>query len=251
MDRILPTSGPRRGPPRTIRRIVKIPICLLALVIAGCAETTKFQKIDQGPAPPTSAQVLLMEPDVQLSELTAGGLEEPRADWTDIARENIAKAVAETLRTRQDTLLRYQPPKNDLEKEHLHAQLVKLHEAVGESILIHKYTPAYQLPTKTGRLDWTLGSSTSSLHEDYGADYALFVYIRDSYSSSGRVAAIVVAALLGAQLRGGLQVGFASLVDLRSGQVVWFNRLLRTTGDLRTLAPAREAVKVLLEGVPL
>ncbi len=192
-----------------------------------------------------------MEPDVQLSELTAGGLEEPRADWTDIARKNIAKALAETLHRRQDTLLRYQSPKDDWEKLHLHTQLVKLHEAVGESILIHKYTPAYQLPTKTGKLDWSLGKNTSSLHEEYGADYALFIYIRDSYASSGRAAAIVVAALLGVGLPGGLQVGFASLVDLRSGQVVWFNRLLRGTGDLRTLSPAMEAIGALLEGVPL
>jgi hypothetical protein len=168
-----------------------------------------------------------------------------------MARKNIAKALAETLRRRQDTLLRYQPPKDDWEKQHLHAQLVKLHEAVGESILIHKYTPAYQLPTKTGKLDWSLGKNTSSLHEEYGADYALFIYIRDSYASSGRAAAIVVAALLGVGLPGGLQVGFASLVDLRSGQVVWFNRLLRGTGDLRTLSPAMEAIGVLLEGVPL
>ena len=44
---------------------------------------------------------------------------------------------------------------------------------------------------------------------------------------------------------GGQQVGFASLVDLNSGQVVWFNRLARETGDLRTADEAAETDKAL------
>ena len=49
-----------------------------------------------------------------------------------------------------------------------------LREAVGETILIHKYLPGYQLPTKVGRFDWTLGDHVKALREQHGADYALF-----------------------------------------------------------------------------
>jgi hypothetical protein len=41
-------------------------------------------------------------------------------------------------------------------------------------------------------------------------------------------------------------VGFASLVDLKTGDIVWFNRLVRAQGDLRTPAAAAETVKALV-----
>jgi hypothetical protein len=38
-------------------------------------------------------------------------------------------------------------------------------------------------------------------------------------------------------IMGGVQSGFASLVDLRTGDIVWFNQLGRATGDLRSRSP--------------
>jgi hypothetical protein len=109
----------------------------------------------------------------------------------------------------------------------------------------------FALPTKAERFDWTLGTDVRQLKDEFAADYALFVYMRDSYASSGRVAVIVIGALLGATVSGGVQVGFSSLVDLRTGEVVWFNRLVSGTGDLRTPVPARRAVEILLADLPL
>jgi len=54
----------------------------------------------------------------------------------------------------------------------------------------------------------------------------------------------------GVILTGGVQVGYASLVDLETGQVVWFNRLARAQGDLREPQPARESMDALLQGFP-
>jgi hypothetical protein len=47
------------------------------------------------------------------------------------------------------------------------------------------------------------------------------------------------------------QQGFASLVDLETGDVVWFNHLFSTVGDLREPEPARDAIDTLLEGSPV
>jgi hypothetical protein len=55
--------------------------------------------------------------------------------------------------------------------------------------------------------------------------------------------------LLGGDIGGGMQVGVASLVDLRTGQVVWHNLLVDQTGDLRNPAGARETADDLLKGV--
>ena len=59
-----------------------------------------------------------------------------------------------------------------------------------------------------------------------------------------------VMALFGVGLVGGAQVGYASLVDLRTGQVLWFNRLARLSGDLREPEKATETLEALLENFP-
>ena len=64
------------------------------------------------------------------------------------------------------------------------------------------------------------------LQEKTGARYAVFIYVRDSYASAERKAAMVAMAMLGVGLTGGAQIGYASLVDLETGRVLWFNRLL-------------------------
>lgn len=83
-----------------------------------------------------------------------------------------------------------------------------------------------------------------------GADYALFVWVRDSYASAERKAAMIAMALLGVGISGGAQVGYASLVDLRDGRVVWFNDLRRGHGDLREMESAIETAEALLKGFP-
>ena len=150
-------------------------------------------------------------------------------------------------------LLRYK--KNERGSENSvaerHQQIVKLHEAVGNTILLHKYNALFALPTKEDRFDWTLSDATAVLRRDYGADYALFVFMRDSFTSGGRAAYIFAAAFLGIVVPAGRQMGFASLVDLDSGDIVWFNHLESGGGDLRDPSRARDAVESLLSEFPI
>ena len=134
-------------------------------------------------------------------------------------------------------------------------QLIKLHGVVGNSILIQRYRPELMLPTKRKikTLDWSLGQAVRPLRKRYDADYALFIFVRDSYATEGRAALMMVTAILSMGRfipGGGAQIGFASLVDLQSGEIVWFNPLARAEGDLRTAGPAKETVKQLLTGLP-
>ncbi len=194
-----------------------------------------------------------MPADVELSVLTASGLEEPHAEWTETGRQNVVAALKDELTERNiktvsygdDSSASYQIAADD-------EQLVKLHEAVGSSIMLHKYVPNYALPTKRERFDWTLGDGVQSLRDSHDADYALFVHARDSFSSDGRVAMNILFAILpGPAPQGGRQTAFASLVDLNSGEIVWFNVLQSTVGDLRDPKQAREAVSHLLDSSPL
>lgn len=235
-----------RPPERT--RLAPVFAALAMFAAAGCAQTSVLRASDlkQLPAP---VRVLVMPPDVELSELTAGGLLEPKADWTQQAKAHVIGALREELQARGTPVV-YQPPTNSPEEEAAYTQFVKLHDAVGGAILVHKYIYVHRLPTKEGKFDWSLGRGVGRLREQAGADYALFVFLRDSYSSPGRVVLIVGAALLGVVFPGGQQHGFASLVDLRTGNIIWFNRLLDPGGDLRTPEPARKAIKTLLTDLP-
>ena len=130
------------------------------------------------------------------------------------------------------------------------AQLNALHGAVAESVFLHHTLGMLKLPTKNDVLDWSLGEAVQPLHARTGADYALFFWIRDSYASAERKAAMVAMALFGVGIPGGSQIGYASLVDLRDGRVVWFNVLRRASGDLREAKPAEETLEALLKSFP-
>ena len=228
--------------------------CLLLLAAAaalsGCVATTALKRPDL-PAPSPGLKVLVMSPDVELSEVTAAGLEEPNAQWTAQGRHNVAESLSRFMGSRKVSLVSYREPEAGTDAARAHVQLQKLHEAVGVTILNHKYNQAAALPTKADGFDWTLGSDAERLREEFGADYALFLFLHDSYASGGRVAMMVVMAAFGVGIHGGIQRGFASLVDLRNGNIAWFNLLVRGTGDLRTQESAEDAVTTLLAEVPL
>ena len=191
---------------------------------------------------PTGARIVLMPVDVELYEVSGGGSVEPRADWTSAAAAHITTAL---LRSRLGPGAHPMPGETDAAL----TRVMQLHRAVSSAVVIHHYG-SLKLPTKRG-LDWSLGPEASLLAEHGAADYALFVWMRDSYASAARKATIAVAAAVFLPVFGGAQSGYASLVELRSGRIVWFNRLSRMSGDLRDQAAAQETVAALLDGFPL
>jgi len=190
-------------------------------------------------------RIVMIEPDVQLMELDAGGILEPRADWTKAAQTFIDRDLrAHFAKTGAELVNADRPTPRDI-------QLVKLHTVVAKAILTHLYNRDASLRNKARARDWTLGPGTNEMRDRYGADYALFVFVRDSYSTANRQWVEVLGNLAGAHLDTAVQEGFASLDDLRNGNIVWFNRLITTYGDLRTEEPAQLAVDALIKDMPL
>lgn len=221
-------------------------MAVLGAWLCGCATTVKVADNANFQWTSPTKRVLLVQPDVQLSEMTAGGMLEARADWTKLAQDFISRYTTDLLRRKSIELVTADktPSARDI-------QVVKLHGVVGQAVLTHLYIDGFKLPSKGKALDWTLGPGTNGLRDAYGSDYALFVYVRDSYTSAGRMLMMLGAAMFGVGIQGGTQVGFASLVDLRTGNIVWFNRIANSTGDLRTPAPAKKTVDDLLKELPL
>lgn len=230
----------------TVQR--KLTIAVLVLLGLSACSTARVNVADDLNIQWAEGQkrVLLVEPDVQLGELTAGGGFEPRADWTQSAQRYITAEASHILRTQNIDLVTIDKLEDPRE-----FQLSKLHGVVGQTALLHLNAPAYALPNKENAMDWTLGPGTNVMRDRYNADYALFMYVRDSYTTAGRALMMIGAAVLGVGMQGGTQVGYTSLVDLRTGDIIWFNLLTSSSGDLRTLEPAQKVVQNLLQGLPL
>jgi hypothetical protein len=240
-------------------RKVGIALALaLSVAAAGCVQTRQIADVHFTP-PQGDYDLLVMRPDVTVNALTTGGMAQPRADWTEQARANLITAL-KTQQSQQGGKVLVLDRRNQLPNvsEQTVADLERLHQAVGQSIALHKFMGA-ALPTKRGKgLDYTLGRDAVELGRKTGYDYALFVYAEDNIASTGRTALQVLGiagCVVGfcAPSGGGNQFAYASLVDLRTGEVVWFNVLQTgsqlpgvTFGDIRKPEGAAQMIDRLL-----
>jgi hypothetical protein len=235
-----------------VRRVMPA-VAVLLLCLAGCA--TQKQQTSAGYVPPAgSYKLIVMRPDIAVSVLTMGGQTEQREDWTNTARENVLAALRKQQASRGGaTHIALTSGEAGGDTATI-VELNKLHEVVGQSVLLHKFSPGLALPSKKGVFDWTLGELATQYGTQSGYDYALFLYARDSFSSGGRAAIQAVGALgciVGFCVipAGGSQQAFASLVDLKTGNVAWFNYVQSATGDIRTPEGAEVLVTRLLQSM--
>ena len=231
------------------------------LALSACVQTKQYADVAFAP-PQGDYRLLVMRPDVTVGSVTTGGMVEPRADWTETARANLIAALKAQQASRGGNVFILEK-RDGLASRGVDAdtvaELERLHYAVGSSIALHRYSGAH-LPTKRGRgLDWTLGEDAVALGRKTGFDYALFLHAEDSFASTGRVALQVlgvagcVVGFCAPNIGGGGQFAYASLVDLRTGEVVWFNVLQAGTqiaginmGDIRKPEGAAQMVERLL-----
>jgi len=212
--------------------------------LCGCAVSRQATPptAGGGEAIAAGARVLLIESDIKFYVITAGGVAEPQPDWTETARTNFVSATRRELAAHGHDLVTTNP---DAPDERL-ISYEKLHQAVAQTIAIWNG----RLPAKHGRFDYSLGPGVSFMKERYGADYALFVTYHDARASGGQQAKAIIAGLFGVYgVNVGGQSGYASLVDLTSGDVVWCRFVGVGTGDLREPAGADKTVSVLFEGM--
>lgn len=229
-------------------------VCLCVLpsavtpVIARAETLKTFIKIDK---PSEGAPLLLVTPEVSLTLLTAGGVQEPRADWSKAAQGHLSAAITTALKTKkyavsEVALDTYEDPRA--------LQMLKLNDEVVSAIAMQS-VPALRLPTKT-TFEWTLGEGAQSLipttQTPNAPHYALFLNCKGSYQSSAKAALNVGMALLGGPMQFGGQGLQATLVDLRTGQVVWYQFSMVGSGtDIREAEGAVTAVEKLFKDLPL
>lgn len=230
-----------------------------AVPLSACVQTRQFADVQFTP-PQGDYKLLVLRPDVTVGSLTTGGMVEPRADWTEQARSNIVAALRSQQATRggKVQIIERRTELRGVGEQEL-ADVERLNFAVAQSIVLHKYLGDY-LPTKRGKgLDWTLGEDAVRLGRKTGYDYALFMHAEDQVASTGRVVLGVLGAagcfvgFCAPNIGGATQLSYASLVDLKTGEVIWFNVVRAGSevpgikfGDLRTPQGAAQLVERLL-----
>jgi hypothetical protein len=230
---------------------------LMCVAVAACtttdskrAEFAKPQTINPG------AKVLVIKPDVELVMLLASGLEEPKADWSKAGADNLVAGIDAQLTQRGHSRAGAVVDPATMTEGRV-GQLLRLHDAVAQSILVFHHGGGRILPTKRNSYDWTIGEGARELAAATGADYALFTLARGSYASGGRTAMAVVGVLgmfagVGVNVPMGGQQVLTLLVDLKTGQVLWSQVASAGPGvDMREAQGAQTLIASILKEAPL
>ncbi|MDB5696136.1 MAG: hypothetical protein JWN21_1679 [Sphingomonas bacterium] len=237
------------------RKLVAASLCV-ALVTAAPVAAQERTAVKEGFTLPAKSgkTILVFRPAVSVGAQSTGGMFEPNADWTDKARANIATALGKRQASLGNTIV--QAPEAYGEQAQLVEEYTALFGAVARAVVTYQFFKGNRLPTKkrdnkAGVFDWSLGEGVRKLPGAQTADYALFIYNKDAYGSTGRKILQIVALLgPGIAVKSGEHIGYAGLVDLKTGDVLWLNADGAMGGDVREVDGAEKRVGQLLEEFP-
>ena len=230
-------------------------ILLFGATLGAPVQAQERSAVRQGfVLPPQSGKtILVLRPSVRVAEQSTGGLPEPRAEWTDRARVHIDAALVELQRQLGNRVIA--APEAYGEDARRVAEHLALFGAVSDAVIQYQFFVGNRLPTKkrdnkAGQFDWSLGPDVAKLPGADQADYALFLYTNDQYGSTGRKMLQIVGLVAGVGVTSGVHAGYAGLVDLKTGDLLWLNADGQMGGDVREPDGAMKRVRQLLEDFP-
>ncbi len=198
-------------------------------------------------APDAAPRILVFRPEVKVGEQTTAGIFQNNAEWHAAVTRELSAALVATGGKRGIEMVLHDDRAANSQLLTEHRALFRL--VVG-TIIRHKMFGKDPLPSKVDSFDWSLGRGVSKIAPEARADYGLFLLSHDSFESAGRRAAKLVAALMGNGDIAGTHFGYAALVDLKNGDIVWLGVDLKAGGDVRTAEGAAQRVEQLLNGFP-
>lgn len=240
---------------KSFARWAMLAVCSLSLMSVS-ANAQERSAVRQGfeLAAASGKRILVFRPSVSVGAQSTGGMFEPNAEWTDQAKANIDLSLRELqARLGNEVLLAPEVYGQDAQAVEEH---MALFAAVSQAVIEYQFFAGNRLPTKKrdnkdGIFDWSLGRGVADLPGATDADYGLFIYNKDAYGSTGRKILQVVALLgPGIAVTSGEHVGYAGLVDLKTGDLLWLNADAAMGGDVRELDGSQKRVLQLLEDFP-
>ena len=202
------------------------------------------------------ARISLLQPQIDMFEIGAGGSLEKMAEWSQAARAHTRNAIKEEFAKREHLEFKeFDEQKLSGNARSIYDETFLLYDATSNAILTHSFIfpnahPAVRalfFPWKAREFTYSLGKEVDSL----AADVDAFLLVRgiDQRSSGGRKALGVGTAIIGTVLgvaavpRSGANLFTAALIDAHTGDILWFSRSIKPY-DLRE---PTEATKLILE----
>ncbi len=202
--------------------------------------------------------VVLIPPQIDVYELSTGGVKERIDEWSEETRQYLIQAFTEQFGSKPNVqFVVLNTDSLNEEQKALLKEVLALYKAVHSSIVYHLYGQAPdRLSGKMKNFDYSLGPGLNQLSPQ--ADAFLFVKGLDFVPSSGRktlqTTAIVVGLALGVMVipRGEFTAISTSLVDAQSGEILW-HKYISTEGGIhvRNESGARKFVKSILKFFPI
>ena len=206
-------------------------------------------------------KVAVLPFDVALYQKSASLRPVLKEDWTENAKTHLRTHLIDYFED-SDWKIDF-VPESSLAQNHTLKQYSTLYEAVLESIFTYEFGNQ-RLPIKNkANVIWTLGDSANQISELEKYDYALFIKVHDTYSTTG---SIITSSLFNVGMIAltayspvvpvgvpilGLQSTYTSIVDLKTGDIIWFDSMGSKSGDLRTEEEAIRTVRAMFKRFPL
>ncbi len=222
---------------RHVGGLLRAGLVAAALAAAGCGGGAGVRT---GPVlQPGAGRIVLAPPGA-----------EARADTIPLAaRRNVGEAARELIARRGHEVVLYQKGGAAGDRGR---QLILLHEAVADTLLAAE-EGALELIIDTEYLATrTLGVGARSLGQAYGADYAVLLSLRGKSGRAARASSPVnVGGLPPGDVKGAQDLAI-SLVNLTTGDLVWFKSAkVDLRRDYRLPEAASAAMEKLLQEIPL
>jgi len=236
----------------SVRALIRA--ALTAVAIAVVVPAAAQEKTGSKPGftlKPGTARIVLMRPSIRVGAQSTGGMFEPNADWTTRSRDNVTHALKDLQTRLGNEVVVYDEGMGG--DGALTTQYGNLFGTLADSVIEYQFFKGNRLPTKKRQkkqFDWGIGPGIAQLESLKGADYALFINTYDAYGSTGRKVLQAVGFLAGVPVTSGVHHGYAGLIDLRTGELVWLNADRQMGGDVRDEDGAVKRVRQLLEGFP-
>jgi hypothetical protein len=201
------------------------------------------------PHPTLPKKVLVLYSDIEVVEVSAGGVEETVPKWSKVASRTVLKALKASLE--KHGLKESAVPKYPGTTAHN----LDEHEALYKLVVVTASEIGW--PNKIRRFDYSIGPGLRKIAAKTGVNYAFMVYGRDYVSTAGRKARAIagnipiVNIFTGPPPKLGHSFIHLGLINLKTGDLLWMNSDYREgTTNLRDPGDAKKMLNTLFDWYP-
>lgn len=195
-------------------------------------------------------KVVVLPVNVEVIEVTAGGVEEKVPKWSREASLSVSNALSTAIVKQARLKVVHTPNFSG-------ATLANVDEHLALYKLVVNTASRTTLPHKFRRFDYGIGPGLRALASQTGADAAILVYGRDYVSTAGRKAKAVAGNIpiinifAGPPPKLGHSFIHVGIVDLRTGDLLWMNSNYREgSTNLRDAGDANKMMQTIFKWYP-